>query len=238
LPNVALLLLLLLSMPLPSRADEFSTVLTFSSNYFYRGYSKSANSPTVRGNADYQFDFGYQSAYAGGWISRVDFADDAYPDHADVEFYPYLGGDFKLGEDWRLDASVARYVYAGDLFGQSSDYNEYSLSLHFSDLVSFRFGYADNFYHRGHAAYDYEISGRYPVTETIEVSAGLGYNDAAPTLEYNSLYWNAGFTWYFEYGSLDLRYVDFSHLETAQGYTGIVLPYIDPKFIISVSTGF
>lgn len=231
-------LLLLLSLPSPSRADEFSALLTFSSNYFYRGYSKSANSPTVRANADYELNIGEHRAYLGGWVSRVDFAGDSYPDSADAEFYPYLGGNFKLAEDWRLDAAVARYVFAGDVFGQNSDYNEYTLTLHFSDLCSARFAYADDLYHRGHAAFDYEISGRYPLTETIEASVGLGYNNAAPTLEYNSLYWNAGVTWFFEYGSLDLRYVDFSRLEPARGSQSIVLPFVDPKFIISVSTGF
>lgn len=218
--------------------DEFSALLSFSSNYFYRGYSKSANSPTVRANADYQYGIGDHAVYGGVWISRIDFDDSHYPDHADAEIYPYLGANFKLADDWRLDASVSRYIFAGDIFGRYSDYNEYSLQLHFADLMSARFAAADDLYHRGDAAFDYELTGRYPLTESLEASAGLGYYAAQPVLEYDSLYWNAGITWFFGYGSVDLRYVDYSHLSHSTDPNALVLPYVDPKFVGSISVGF
>ena len=232
-------LITLLGVPQLIVADDFSALVTFSSNYFYRGYSKSANTPTVRANADYGLRLGDNGAYLGTWISRVEFGDHRYPDRTDVEFYPYLGAHFKIAEDWRLDTSVSRYIFVGDLFGKTSDYNEYNASLHLSDVASARFAFSDDLYHRGHAAFNYEVSGRYPVTETIEASAGFGYYDAKPTLEYNSLYWNFGFTWFFSYVSMDFRYVDyFSVSAPVRGSPSIALPYVDPKFVFSLSAGW
>ncbi|MFO1417505.1 MAG: TorF family putative porin [Methylotetracoccus sp.] len=218
--------------------DRFSALLSFSSNYFYRGYSKSANTPTVRANADYQYGVGDHTVYGGVWISRIDFDDRNYPDHADAEIYPYLGANLKLADDWRIDAAVSRYIFAGDIFGRYSDYNEYSLQAHFADLISVRFAAADDLYHRGQPAFDYELTGRYPLTETLEASAGLGYYAARPVLEYDSLYWNAGITWFFGYGSVDLRYVDYTHVSDSHDPNSLVLPYVDPKFVGSISVGF
>lgn len=231
-------LLALWSMALSAWADDFSALVAFSSNYFYRGYSKSANTPTVRANADYQLRFGDHSAYLGTWISRVEFGDHHSPNRADVEFYPYLGSRFTIAEDWRLDTSISRYIFAGDLFGKSSDYNEYNASLHLRDLGSARFSFSDDLYHRGHAAFNYELSGRYPVTESIEASAGFGYYVAKPTLEYNSLYWNCGFTWFFHHGAIDLRYVDYHAISGPSGSPSFELSYVDPKFVFSLSAGW
>jgi uncharacterized protein (TIGR02001 family) len=218
-----------------ARADEFSAVVSVSSNYFYRGYSKSANDVTARGNVEYQPRSWF---YVGSWISRVDFDDQGFDDRSNVEFYPYVGVNFKLNDSWRLESSISRYVYDGQLFGKDSDYNEYSAAVHFSDLITARLAVADDLYHRGDAAIDYELTGRYPITEKLEASAGLGYNDAKPVLEYNTLYWNIGLTWFFKYGALDFRYVDAAHSSLSYGRDAVILPDINNNFVFSLSVGF
>lgn len=219
-------------------ADELSALLMFTTNYFYRGYSKSGNDPTVRANADYDAQFDEARAFIGTWVSRIDFEDAGYPDRADVEFYPYLGVNLKLADDWYGDVSVSRYLFVGKLFGRYSDYNEYGMSLHYRDLLSLRADIADDLYHRGHAGMNFEVSGRYPITEAVEVSAGLGYFGGKPAVEYNAMYWNLGFTWFLKYASLDLRYVDFAHSAPSVDPDTVVIPELTGRFVLSLSAGF
>lgn len=218
-----------------ARADEFSAIVTGSSNYFYRGYSKSAGAPTVRANLEYQPSSWF---YAGSWISRVDFDDDGFNDRSGVELYPYVGVNFNLAESWRLETAVARYIYDGHLFGKNSDYNEYSASLHFRDLITCRIDFADDAYQRGRTTVNYEISGRYPLAAKLSVSAGTGYFNAEPTLEYDLLYWNLGLTWFFKYGALDFRYVDSSESSPSYQNKAFKLPELDNRFVFSLSSGF
>lgn len=237
-PFVAGLLVWLCAQPSSPRADDFSALVMFTSNYFYRGYSKSGNNPTVRANADYEFRFGEDSVYLGSWISRIDFEDGGFPDPADVEFYPYVGVHLKLTDDWRFDTSVSRYLFVGQLFGKDSDYNEYSASIHYKDLLSARADFADDLYHRNHAAMNYELSGRYPITDSIQFSAGFGYFGGKPAVEYDALYWNLGFSWFFPYGAIDVRYVDFTHSAPTENPNAVIVPALNNNFVFSLSAGF
>jgi uncharacterized protein (TIGR02001 family) len=235
---VAGLLACLCLVPSSPEAEDFSALVMFASNYFYRGYSKSGNDPTVRGNADYEFRFGEDRAYVGSWLSRIDFEDRGFPDPADVEFYPYVGLNLKLAEDWRFDTSVSRYLFVGKLFGQDSDYNEYSASLHYRDLLSARVDFADNLYNRNHTSMNYEVSGRYPITDSIQLAAGFGYFSGKPAVEYDALYWNLGVSWFFPYGAVDLRYVDFAHSAPTQNPNAVIVPSLNNNFVFSLTAGF
>ncbi len=225
-------------VPSSPQAEDLSALVMFASNYFYRGYSKSGNEPTVRGNVDYEFRFGDDRAYVGSWLSRIDFNDSNFPDPADVEFYPYVGLTLKLADDWRFDTAVSRYLFVGKLFGQASDYNEYSASLHYSDLLSARVDVADNLYNRNHAAINYEVSGRYPITDSIQFSAGLGYFSGKPAVEYDALYWNLGFTWFVSYLAIDARYVDYAHSTPTRNPDAVIVPRLDNNVVFSLSAGF
>lgn len=219
----------------PAQANEFSAIGSISSNYFYRGYSKSDNTPTVRGNVEY----GANSwLYVGSWVSRVDFGDSGFTGRSNVEFYPYAGVKFKLAESWQLDTSASRYIYDGRLFGRESDYNEYGASLQFKDLITTRIAFSDNLYNRGRSALNYELSGRYPITRNLESSAGMGFYQANSTLAYDSLYWNLGLTWFFKYAAVDLRYVDVAHISHSRRADTVNLPELKYDFVFSLSIGF
>jgi hypothetical protein len=115
--------------------------------------------------------------------------------------------------------------------------------LHYKDLVSATVSFSEDYYHRGHAAGNYELTGRYPVTDYLEFSAGAGYSQTKKVLEYDYLYWNAGLTCFYKFISLDLRYVD--AVETAAGHNSVhnnepdYYPVtLEPTFLFSVSIGF
>ena len=225
----------LLFFTFPLHAEGFGALAVVSTEYFYRGYSKSANHPAVRANVDYGHPSGF---FLGSWISWVDFDDTDYPDRSNVEFYPYLGFNYKLSEQWRIEASVARYLYDGRIFGKFSDYNEYSTVLHYSDLASLRVDFANDAYNRGAGATNVELTGRYPILAKLSVSGGLGYNNATPVLEYDTLYWNLGVTWHFKYVALDLRYADAADLVEYYDVGVIALPELKQNFIFSLMVGF
>ena len=216
-------------------AEGFGALATISTEYFYRGYSKSGNHPSIRANVDYDHASGF---FVGSWISWVDFEDNGYGDRSNVEFYPYVGFSHKLDDQWRIETSVSRYLYDGRIFGKFSDYNEYSASVHYSDLASLRFDFANDAYNRGGGAANIELTGRYPIFTHWSVSAGLGYNNATPALEYDTLYWNLGVTWFFKHGSLDLRYADYADAGVSSEYGALELPELKQKFIFSLSVGF
>lgn len=222
-------------LPFSVTAGEYSALISFSTNHPYRGYSKTGNTTSLRGNAEYSPNSWF---FVGTWISQVDFEDREFNDRASVEFYPYLGVNFKVAENWQWESAVSRYVYDGRLFGKHSDYNEYSMAVHYRDLLTTRIAVADDVYHRGGYAIDYELSGRYPIARNLEASAGIGYNNARRVLEYDTLYWNAGATWFFRYGSVDFRYVDASHFATSHRSDALVLPYLEDTFVFSLSLGF
>ena len=216
--------------------EGFGALATFSSNYFYRGYSKSDNQPTVRANIDYAHGSGL---FVGSWVSWVNFGDKGYSDRTNIEIYPYLGFNLKMFEHWRIETELARYLYDGQIMGRFSDYNEYSAALHYSDLLSVRFDFANDAYHRGAGDVNLAITGRYPVFADWEVSGGLGYNDAIPALEYNTLYWNLGVTWFFfKHCALDVRYVDAAEVSADSRDNALYLPELKQNFMVALSVGF
>lgn len=216
-------------------AEGFGALASFSTNYAYRGYSKSANHPTVRANLDYGHTSGF---FVGSWVSWVDFEDDGYADRSYVEFYPYAGFHYRLADVWQIETSISRYLYSGRIDGKFSDYNEYGVAVHYSDLVSLRFDFANDAYHRGAGAENIEVTGRYPLFADVSLAVGLGYNNATPAVEYNTLYWNLGLTWFFKYGALDLRYADASEMAKSNHPNVLDLPYLKQNFIFSLSVGF
>lgn len=216
-------------------ADGFGAIAQFSSNYVYRGYSKSDNNPIYRVNADYSHPIGL---FGGLWLSRVDFGDKQSRNRSNLEIYPYLGYHYAITQDWHLEATFSRYFFSGWIAGKPSDYNEYGASIHYRDWISARVDFADNTYNRGGSATNLEITGRYPLTSFLRASAGIGYNNATPALEYTTLYWNLGVTLFYRHAALDVRYVDVYDLATSHNPNSLVLPDLNQNFMVSLSLGF
>lgn len=224
--------------PVASNA-EFHVNLTVTNNYVGRAYSKSDDNFAIQANIDYEHSSGL---YLGTSVSNVDFGDDNFDDSAEVEVTPYLGWTFSLGEDWRLDTQWTRYLYDGKIFGHQSDYNEFYLFLHFRDLITARASFSENYYDQGNATSDYELTGRYPLTDYLEFSASGGYSLIKSVLEYDYAYWNAGLTFFYQYVALDLRYYD--AFQTSTNDVEVINPWpfdpetIKPSFVFSLSIGF
>jgi uncharacterized protein (TIGR02001 family) len=190
---------------------EIHGTITGTTNYVWRMYSKSNNDPAIQGNLDYQHSSGF---YTGTSVSSFNIGrseereDFHFQNQARAEIAAYLGWSFKLAENWRLDTQYSHYFYDGKIYEFSGDYNEFFLFLHYKDLVSVHGSFTDDFYGMGDVAFNYEITGRYPITDYLEFSSTFGYSQVRDTLSADYPYWNAGLTGRYKFIALDLRYYD------------------------------
>jgi uncharacterized protein (TIGR02001 family) len=216
-------------------------IITGATNYVGRGYTKTQNDFAIQGNLDYQHESG---VYLGTSVSNVNFGDRNFNDSSRVEFAPYLGYTYKLADDWRVDLQWTRYLYDGKIFGRQADYNEFYAFLHYRDLFTLRAAISDNFYNQNKVTSDYEFTGRYPLTEYLEISSGVGYSQVEKVLEYDYLYWNAGITGRYKFIAVDLRYMHAYEATTIEGTVedtekwGYEPEVLHATIVFSVSVGF
>ncbi len=225
---------------------EIHGTLTGTTNYVWRMYSKSNNEPAIQANLDYQHSSGfYMGASASSFnIGKSELDNEpefplSFPDPAKVELTPYVGWSFKLTDNWRLDTQFTRYFYDGHIFGVIGDYNEYYLFLHFKDMLTAQISYTNDFYGLGGNCIFYEITGRYPLTDYLEISSGFGYAQTKETLSADYPYWNAGLTGRYKFISADLRYYDARETNTSEELNFYDHPHtLDATVVFSLSVGF
>jgi len=185
-----------------SCAADTSGLLLFSTDYISSGYSKSNGKSVVQANVDYEFTNG---VYTGLWISPVDFNDTGISSRSSIEVAPYLGWGTFFNPDWRADFRVTHYWYDENIFGQKSDYDLFDVGLSYKGVITAHVSWSPDYYNRSGSFYEYSLSGRYPLNDVLDLSAGIGYSDANEVLEYNFVLANIGITWYHQDIAVDLR---------------------------------
>ncbi|MFH0934882.1 MAG: TorF family putative porin, partial [Pseudomonadota bacterium] len=110
---------------MPAMAEDltFSSNVTLTSNYLYRGISQTGNKAAIQGG----FDLAHASGvYAGAWASSISWLSDAGTGiaNAGTEIDTYVGYAGAAG-DIGYDVGFLRYNYPGDYGGNlSADTNE------------------------------------------------------------------------------------------------------------------
>jgi uncharacterized protein (TIGR02001 family) len=234
------LLLQAATLLLTTQAEaELSGSITGTTDYIEYGYSKSDGDPAIQANLDYEHASGL---FLGVSVSSIDFGDHQFEDRSRVEIAPYLGWHFELSQDWRFQFQWLRYLYDDRIFGGDVDYNMFSATVHYQDLITTTVSFSDDLYQQDEVAAYFQASGRYPLTDSIEASTRIGYSLTRGALEYDYLYWDAGFTWFHPYGSLDFRYVQskfFREVELDRQSGWLFDPHeVDAKFVFTLSFGF
>jgi uncharacterized protein (TIGR02001 family) len=140
---------------------QFSSTITVTSDYDFRGFSQSAKDPALQASLDYAF--GETGWSAGIWGSNVDFDND---DDLEVDYYVNyahslndalsIGGgvtiyDYPSGDDtrsyWEANAALnaqgfaGKIWYADDYLGidESAWYLDANYNLAVNDMWSFQF---------------------------------------------------------------------------------------------------
>lgn len=231
--------LLCLALTAPVHGGEFGASASLASDYAYRGYTKSRGNPVLQGNLSYTANSG---VYAGVWVSGVSFDDKPYRARSGGEIYPYLGWGKSWSDDWRTDLSVARYVFDDGIFGRGSDYDEFYGALHWRDRFTARIAFAHDAYNRSAKTFAYELTWRHRPWDRVQLSAGLGFNQAYELLHYDYFYWNAGLSVYLNrHVTLDVRYVDANldvHAEHLDGEEDFYLRPLLRPVLVTLTVGF
>lgn len=192
------LALALLGPAAAASSADVSTILRLTSNYEYRGYTLSDNHMAVQANVDAAWSNGF---FLGTWISSADFGGTG------AVANPYFGKPFPLSPDWQVVTTVAAYIFNGELYGSNPSYGEGAIRLAYRDICALQLNFAPDYYGTGSTVPSYELELRYPLSDTIELSAGLGYQASRDALNYDGVFSNVGIAWYVLPDlTLDLRY--------------------------------
>ena len=207
------------------RKFGFSWNIGATTDYVFRGFSQTAEDPTVQGGVDVT----YGILYAGAWASGVDFGEGPRGDVANLEVDVY-GGIKPVWGKFTFDFGVIGYLYpgardAGLAAGEvpEQDYFEIKAGVSVSPIDKLTLG-TTVFYSpeytggqgevwtvEGGAAY--EFAKVWIFTPTLSALLGSSFGDANDGFfsgngDDSYLYWNAGVSLAVDKLTLDFRYWD------------------------------
>ena len=241
-PKISIFSALLL-LPFSAHADVHAS-LTGTSNYIDRWFSKSNNDWTVKADFDYEHESGI---YAGSKLAKIKFLpmgeDRNEPSTAEIEAIPYIGYSYTINSDWKVGTEINRYLYGGIVCGHGVDYNEYYASVTFRDIVTTRASYVDDYWGTHRDVFNYDVTGKYSITDYLDISATAGYTTTRNAVGADHSYWNIGATYFYKVVSLDIRYMDTAQNGTIKEfhlpeYLAFEPNKINSSFVFTASVGF
>ena len=186
--------------------EKFTTYVSLTSDYRFRGISQSERNPAIQGGVDFQHDNGI---FAGVWASTIDFADEAVRSNSrDIEIDYYLGFNKRFASDWSAVLSVVHYAYPDTSFNY--DYTELLAGIRFRDRVGLTVAHSENVLGHDARATDYEIDLVQSLGRALEMTATAGYYDIGGDFGQSYFYWNLGLSKQLGWITADVRYHDTS----------------------------
>ena len=172
------------------------------SDYVFRGISQTDGAGQVFGGADVSMG----KAYAGAWLSNVDFNNGTT-----LEYDAYAGFKPQLGPV-ALDVGVVYYGYGNKPSGADEAYWEAKVVGSVpvgKGTVGAAVYYSPEFpFKTGEATY-YELNASAPLTEKASVSGAIGHQSVVGPADYNTWNLGVGYALTSKLG-VDLRYWDTS----------------------------
>jgi len=192
---------------------EWSANMAGTSDYVFRGFSQTSESPALQGG----LDASYGIFYAGIWGSTIDFVKGSSVGDGNVEIDYYAGITPKLGPV-DFDLGVIYYAYPGadDPDGGEFDYVEFKIGASGEFIKSLSTGvtyfYSPEYFGEtgvvhtieGTLGYEFQQVGIF--TPTISALIGTSIFEDDNSSDY--VYWNAGLSLGVENFTLDFRYWD------------------------------
>jgi uncharacterized protein (TIGR02001 family) len=179
--------------------SELNGYVTLSSGYWRHGLAQT-DSASLQLGIDYQH---YSGFFAYGRAMNVDYPQNLEGQRRDLEASAYVGFHDRH-RTWSWTVSAGRYFYPD---AAAYDYEELSASVGFRDRVFYTASYNDEYYARGYAALNQEISVAFPLPGDVEIGGALGYFDVragGPEITH----WHVGVSKLVGRVALDLRYYD------------------------------
>lgn len=207
---------------------EFSSTVTLTSDYDFRGITQTAQDPALQISLDWEAGNGF---YLGAWGSNVDFGD-CCDENIEVDLY----GGFRGGEDVTYDVGAIYYAYPG---ADSINFPEIYASVGWQ-MLSAKLWYSWDFGNVDESAYYLEGNANFELPANFGVTAHLGYSDGdAIDLLYEDSYmdWSVGVTYALGNFTLGLKWVDGSDLAGLDG-TPDDVNSSEARAIFTVATTF
>ncbi len=190
-------------------APTVSYNVAVSSDYIFRGLSQTSGKAAVSGGIDAASGM----AYAGAWVSNVDFgATGGDPENKTNIEYDLYAGVKPVLEGVNLDIGVIRYGYASSPSEANYTYWEGKIlaSKAIGDAtIGGAFYYSPEYFGKVGAAYYYEANAAYILPAKATVSGAIGYQDLEEAKAGITGYttWNLGLTYPLnEHFGVDVRY--------------------------------
>lgn len=182
-------------------AVSFAFNVGANTEYVFRGISQTDEDPSVFGGIDATFGI----AYAGVWVSNVDFGNGT-----DIEFDLYAGVKPVVGAV-TFDLAVIYYGYTDQPKGSSEDYWEFKGGASVPAgpaTLGAAFYYSPEFFGKTGDATYFEVNGAVPIGESkFTVTGALGYQQVKGPADYTT--WNVGVGYALTDNiGLDVRYYD------------------------------
>ena len=187
------------------RSPALRAEVTVTSDYVFRGYSRSEGDPALQAGLRYRHRSGF---FVGGWASTVRFAyDDMIGDPRHVEVRGSAGYARPVGQNWFWNALVVRYEFPGSGDMVDTSYTEAQVSVQYREWVSATIAYASSYLGRDGSGLFGEVTAGYPLPFNFDLSAGIGYAELDPS-SVSHLYGHAELGRTFGPISVNLGYYD------------------------------
>ena len=176
-------------------------------DYVFRGVSQTYDSAALQLGGSYQSPIGW---FVGAWGSNVN----PYPHAgASVELDLFAGLARPIGSDFSARLGYAHYTYLDDPRPARYDYDELSASVGYLDRLAVTFSYVPDISsysalglaHRKQLL-AWEATARWPVWQSLAVTAGAGYYDLQRM--FGVSYWagNAGLSYVYRRFDIELAH--------------------------------
>lgn len=191
-------------------------------DYVFRGVSQTDEGPSIFGGADLTVG----KAYAGVWLSNVDFGQGTKAE------YDIYGGFKPQAGPVALDIGLVYYGYTNKPAGPDEAYWEAKLAGSIpagkATLGAAIYYSPEFFLESGEATY-FELNGSVPVNDKVSVSGALGHQSVVGPADYNT--WNLGVGYAAtSHVGFDLRYTDTNEHGFGKIYDGRVVLGVKATF--------
>ncbi len=165
----------------PSASDDPAALqaeVTLTSDYVFRGYSRSEGDPALQAGLRYRHRSGF---FVGGWASTVRFAfDDTIGDPRRADVRGSTGYARSVGQNWFWNALVVRYEFPGSDDRIDTSYTEVQLSAQYRELISTTVAYTSSYLGHDGSGLFVEVTAGYPLPFKLDLSVGIGYAEVNP----------------------------------------------------------
>ena len=195
------LAVLLAATSTPALAVDLSANIGYNSQYIYRGIPQ-ANSSAFGG-----LDLTAGGFYLGAWGSTMDI-NNGPTRQRDQEVNFYAGYLLSATDSLRFSATAVAYAFPGQTGNVDYNYQEYSLTGNYDDLVWLEFAYSPDLYNTGYSSTNIDLYAEWPINNDWAIGVGAGHYDTSDLTGESYQYWQLGVTRSFRWVDVDLRFHD------------------------------